>query len=433
VALDPGGSVLVDVDPGRVPTGVPDRAPLPAPPRIECLASEPVLTRRIGRGDFSPLGKARADGAWGALEAALDGSPAAVLAAVEASGQYGPTRPERSTGSRWRAARESGDSPVVIAAGDEGDRSSFIDRVLLERDPHGVLEGLALCAFAVGATRAFVLVRGEYPRALERMRVAVAEAERCGLLGAQLCGSGPPLRVDVLEGLSSIPCDPALAVPRPRLPGTVERELGENPAVVNDVETLVSIPWIVEHGAAAFAAIGTSASNGTQALCLNSRFAQPGIVEVPFGTKLVDVIQNWGATPCRSDELAGVFAGGPLGSFLAPEACDVVICREALAERRVRLGGGGLVAVRRHDDLAGLVRHLLSFLADESAGRCEPCRTGSASAQQLAEEDPIAHAAAIRDYLASMRRSGLCAFGLDAPSTVETLLSMLTAGGAARP
>ncbi|MEN8158749.1 MAG: NADH-ubiquinone oxidoreductase-F iron-sulfur binding region domain-containing protein [Myxococcota bacterium] len=442
VALDSEGGVLVDVDPRRVLGRLRERAPLPAPPRIECLASEPILTRRIARGDFSPLGKAQADGAWGVLEAALAGPPEAVLAAVETSGHHGPGDTTAPSGARWRACAATPGPRVAIAAANEGDRSSFIDRVLLERDPHGVLEGLALCAFAVGATRAVVLVRSEYPRALGRMRVAVAEAERAGLLGARLCGRGPPLAVDVVEGVSSIRCtdtalegeprEPTAAATRPRLPGEVEQALGERPAVVNDVETLVSTPWIVERGADAFAAVGTSASNGTQALCLNAGFAQPGIVEVPFGTKLLDVIQNWGATPCRSDELAGVFTGGPLGSFLPPEACDVVICRETLAERKVRLGRGGLVAVRRHHDLAGLVRHLLSFLADESSERCQPCRTGSSSAHRLAEEDPIGNAAAIRGCLATMRAAGLCAFGLDAPGPIETLLSMLTATGAAR-
>jgi NADH:ubiquinone oxidoreductase subunit F (NADH-binding) len=411
-------------------------APLPAAPRIDCLAAEPIVTRRIARGDFSPLGKAHADGAWSVLEAALPHSPERVLSEVEASGERGRGGSGYPTGAKWRAAARSAGPRVVIANGDEGDPGSFVDRVLMERDPHGVLEGLALCAYAVGAETAVVFVRSEYPRALERMRVAVREAEAAGLLGEHLCGLGPPLSVSVIEGFGSYVCGEETALiatlegargeARPRPPFPVEHGLGGRPTVVNNVETLVNVPWIVERGAQAFTAIGTPASNGSKALCLNSGFAQPGIVEVPFGMNLQDVIQNWGATPCRSDELAGVLTGGPMGSFLAPEACDVTICWQALAERGVRLGHGGLVAVRHDADLDALVRHLLGFMAEESCGRCLPCRAGSAAAHRLAEAGLATHADAIRDQLALMREASLCAFGQATPDPVETLLARLT-------
>ncbi len=438
VVLDPRGGVLVEVDPSRILTRLAKPAPLPAAPRIDCLAPEPIVTRRVARGDFSPLGKARADGAWSVLEAALECPPQAVLAEVEASGERGRGGSGYPTGAKWRAAARLPGPRVVIANGDEGDPGSFVDRVLLEHDPHGVLEGLALCAYAVGASEAVVFVRSEYPRALERMRIAVAEAERAGLLGERLCGRGPPLSVAVIEGFGRYVCGEETALiatlegargeARPRPPYPVERGLGGRPTVVNNVETLVNVPWIVERGARAFAAIGSEASNGTKALCLNVGFAQPGIVEVPFGIPLREVIQDWGATPCRSDELAGVLAGGPMGSFLAPEDCDVVLCWQALAKRDVRLGHGGLVAVHHDADLAALARHLLGFMAAESCGRCLPCRAGSASAHRLALEDLPAHAAAIRERLALMREASLCAFGRATPGPVEALLTRIVSG-----
>lgn len=433
VVLDSDGGVRVEVDPARIQTRLNGPTPLPAAPRIDCLAAEPIVTRRIARGDFSPFGKAHADGAWSVLERALRQPPERVISEIEASRERGHGGSGSPTGAKWRAAAAAPGPRVVIANGDEGDPGSFVDRVLLERDPHGVLEGLALCAYAIGAETAVVFVRSEYPRALDRVRAAVAEAVRAGLLGERLCGVGPPLSVSVIEGFGSYVCGEETALiatlegargeARPRPPFPVEQGLARRPTVVNNVETLVNVPWIIERGARAFTAIGTPASNGSKALCLNAGFAQPGIVEVPFGTNLRDVIQNWGATPCRSDELIGVLAGGPTGSFLAPEACDVTICWEALAESHVQLGHGGLLAVRRDADLPALIRHLLGFMADESCGRCLPCRAGSAQARQLADADLTGNVEAIRAQLALMRTTSLCAFGLATPGPVETLLA----------
>jgi NADH-quinone oxidoreductase subunit F len=433
VVLDPDGNVLVEVDPKRILDALGGQIPLPGPPRVACLAPEAIVTRRIARGDFSPLAKARADGAWTVLERALAQGPEAVLAEVERSGERGRGGSGFPTGAKWRAAAAGAGDKFVVVNGDEGDPGSFVDRVLLERDPHGVLEGLALAAFAVGAREAVVFIRSEYPRALERMRAAVEEATRAAILGPRLCGAGPPLSVAVVEGFGSYVCgeETALlaalegrrgeAAPRPPFP--VERGLFGRPTVVNNVETLVNVPWIVERGGAAYAALGTPRSNGTKALCLNAGFANAGIVEVPFGANLRAVIENFGATPCRSDELAGVLVGGPMGSFLAPEDCDVAICGEALAERGVRLGHGGLVAVRQGSDLAALARHLLRFAADESCGRCVPCRAGSAEARRLAEQDLAGHAARIRELLALMTTASLCGFGRGVPGPIEALLA----------
>jgi NADH:ubiquinone oxidoreductase subunit F (NADH-binding) len=429
VVLDPSGGVLVDVDPARVLIELGHRAPLPAAPRIESLAPEPIVTCRIARGDFAPLAKARANGAWAALERALSRGPEAVLAEVERSALRGRGGASSPTGAKWRAAAAAaGAEKVVIANGDEGDPGSFLDRVLLERDPHGVLEGLALSAFAVGASEAVVFIRSEYPRAIERTRAAVAETERAGILGPRLCGEGPPLFVSVVEGFGSYLCGEETAL-LAALEGRCDEaqarpaQLFERPTVVNNVETLVNVPWIVERGGAAFAALGTAHSNGTKALCLNAGFAHPGIVEVPFGANLRDVIQDWGATPCRADELTGVLLGGPMGSFLAPEDCDVSLCWQALAKRGVRLGHGGLVAVRRGTDLAALARHLLHFAAHTACDRCVPGRADSAEAHRLAEQDVFGHAGRIRELLARMSEASPCNFGRRMPGPIETLLA----------
>jgi NADH:ubiquinone oxidoreductase subunit F (NADH-binding) len=431
--LDAAGGVWVDVDPSRIVGELGRPTALPPAPRVESLGPEPIVTRRIGRGDFSPLAKARADGAYQTLARALSLGGEAVLRELERSGERGRGGGGFPTAVKWRRAAAATDAEkVVIVNGDEGDPGSFVDRVLLERDPHGVLEGLALSALAVGARRGIVFVRSEYPRAIQRMRVAVAEAEQAGILGERLAGDGPSLHVSVVEGFGSYVCGEETALiaalqgergeVRPRPPYPAERGLSGHPTVVNNVETLVNVPWIVERGGAAFAAIGTKHSNGTKALCLNSGFASPGIVEVPFGWSLRDVIQDWGATSCDESELAGVLVGGPMGSFVTPRECDVALCWAALAERGVRLGHGGLVAVPRGTDLAALARQLLGFVAAESCGRCLPCRAGSARALQLAHGDLRGNAPAIRSVLDLMHAASLCAFGRDTPGPVQALM-----------
>jgi NADH-quinone oxidoreductase subunit F len=440
--LDAAGGIWVDVVPSRIMDDLGRPPALPPPPRVESLAPEPIVTRRIGRGDFSPLAKARADGAYQTLVRALSLGGERVLQELERSGERGRGGGGFPTALKWRrAASAPNPDKVVIANGDEGDPGSFVDRMLLERDPHGVLEGLALSALAIGAREGVVFIRSEYPRAIQRMRDAVGEAERAGLLGERLAGGGPPFRVHVVEGFGSYVCGEETALiaalegdrgeVRPRPPYPAERGLFGRPTVVNNVETLVNVPWIVERGGDAFAAIGTKHSNGTKALCLNAGFANPGIVEVPFGRRLRDVIQDWGATACEESELAGVLVGGPMGSFLAPGACDVVLCWQALAERGVRLGHGGLVAVPRGSDLAALATHLLRFVAAESCGRCLPCRAGSARALALAEGGLRENAPALRAVLDVMHTASLCAFGRDAPGPVRTVLERALPGARA--
>jgi NADH:ubiquinone oxidoreductase subunit F (NADH-binding) len=441
VVLDADGGVWVDADPTRLLGELARPAPLPAAPRIESLGPEPIVTSRIGRGDFSPFAKARADGAYRSLERALSSGPAWLLDELERSSERGRGGGGFATAAKWRiAAAAPGPGKLVVANGDEGDPGSFVDRVLLERDPHGVLEGLALSAFAVGAERGVVFIRSEYPRALARMRHALGEAERAGVLGARLGGAGPPFQVSVVEGFGSYVCGEETALlatleggrgeVRPRPPFPAERGFRGRPSVVNNVETLLNVPWIVERGATAFAAIGTAHSNGTKALCLNAGFASPGIVEVPFGVNLRDVIQDWGATPCTARELHGVLLGGPMGSFLPPAACDVTLCLAALAGRGVKLGHGGLVAVPQGADLAALVRHLLAFLADESCGRCLPCRAGSARARRLAERDLLGEREEIEALLGLMTVASLCAFGREAPDPLGKLLALVPAARA---
>jgi NADH-quinone oxidoreductase subunit F len=396
---------------------------------VRSLAREPLATRRIARDDFSRLAAARAAGAYTVLERWRAEPPERLVDAIERSGEQGRGGAGFSTGAKWRAAaRAAAPQRVVVANGDEGDPGSFVDRVLMERDPHAVLEGMALCAHALGAGEGIVYVRSEYPRARERMEVAVAEARAAGLLETGPPGSPRPFDVRVESGLGSYVCGEETALlaavegrrgeARPRPPYPAERGLRGLPTVVNNVETLVNVPAILEMGPEAYAALGTPGSRGTKALCLNRGFVRPGIVEVEFGTPLREVIEAGGG---GRRPLAAVLLGGPMGSLVAPEAWDVPVCYAAMAERGIRLGHGGLVAIPEDVDPALLLHHLLGFAARESCGRCVPCALGSARAVALAREGPAARARLAR-VLEVMEQASLCGFGQLVPGPIRELL-----------
>jgi NADH:ubiquinone oxidoreductase subunit F (NADH-binding) len=357
------------------------------------------------------------------------------------SGERGRGGAGFSTGAKWRAAAAApGAQKYVVANGDEGDPGSFVDRLLLESDPHGVLEGLALCAYAVGASRGVVFVRSEYPAAVARVERAVEAARSAGLLGAELFGSSFCFDVRVFRGLGSYVCGEETALlnavegrrgeVRLRPPYPVEAGLWGCPTVVNNVETLVNVPWIVERGPDAFAALGTSASRGTKALCLNASFPAPGVVEVAFGSSLREVLEGAGGLALDRAHVEALLLGGPMGSVLLPEECDVPICYGELGARGIRLGHGGVVAVPAGADLEALLLHHLEFMARESCGKCVPCRAGSQKAHKILLEllerggDAADVDERIDELEETMRLTSICGLGQVALGPVMSVLRM---------
>ena len=268
-------------------------SPEPSRPTIRSVAKETIVTRRIGRGDFSDLNSARADGAYETLEKVRRMKPEEILSAIEQSGERGRGGAAFPTGTKWRRCAEAtSDLKYVVANGDEGDPGSFIDRVLMEDDPHAILEGMAICGCAVGAQKGIVYIRSEYPRAMQHVKRAIETATAAGLLhdfevsvfpgmGSYVCGEETAM-LNAIEGLRG--------EVRIRPPYPVVEGLFGKPTVVDNVETLVNIPWIMERGAEAYAALGTKSSPGTKAICLNHGFSFPGILEVEFGRSLREVI-----------------------------------------------------------------------------------------------------------------------------------------------
>lgn len=423
--LLPDGRVVL-ADPSG---GCADREDPSPRPEVRAFRCAPLVTARLARGDFSSLAAARGEGAWSVLARAVQRPPEEIVAALERSGERGRGGAAFSTGAKWRAAARAADPErVVVANGDEGDPGSFVDRALLELDPHAVLEGMALCAHAIGARQGFVYVRSEYPRARERIAAAISEARAAGLLGPSSLGSGRSFEVSVVPGRGSYVCGEETALlnalegrrgeVRLRPPYPVERGYRGRPTVVNNVETLANVPIVLAMGAERYARLGTAACSGTKVLSLNAGFARPGLVEVEFGTPLRAVIEEAGGA-----DLAAVLLGGPMGSLLPASAWDVPICYAAMAERGIQLGHGGLVAVPQGTDFLRLLRHGLRFLRDESCGRCAPCALGSRAAFALASGALDARTRAELSRLFDvMEQASLCAFGQLVPRPLRDLL-----------
>lgn len=332
---------------------------------------------------------------------------------------------------KWEAVAESDDGGprFVVANGDEGDPGSFADRMLMERDPHLILEGLALAGLACRATAGYAYVRSEYPRALAAMRRAVASARQDGHLGNDVHGSGIDFDVEVVSGHGSYVAGEETSLLRSiaglrgtvqvRPPYPTERGLLGRPTAVNNVETLAAVPVIVACGGASYAALGAGTETGTLLACLNERFTRPGVYEVELGTPMHVIVDDLGGGLRAGSKLRALQVGGPLGGFLAPDRLDLPLLASALAQAGVSLGHGGLVAVDDSVSRAELLAHLWRFGAAESCGACTPCREGT----RRGAADP-AGATSDTVLLEVMEQTSLCAFGRRIPAAVRSLSAL---------
>ncbi|WKX69001.1 NAD(P)H-dependent oxidoreductase subunit E [Streptomyces sp. XD-27] len=360
-------------------------------------------------------------------------TPEDVHQAVAESGLRGRGGAGFRVASKWAATgRRPG--TVVVANGDEGDPGSYADRLLMEAAPGRVLEGLALACFACGAHQGMVLVRSEYPRTLAHLREAVSQAYADGHLGRSIHGTTTELDIRVVEGAGSYVAGEETALiagleggrgcARPRPPFPTERGLWDAPTVVNNVETLAAVPWIVRRGGAAYAERGTSDETGTKLVCLSERFARPGAYEVELGTPVRRIVTELGGGLKDGAELAVVQIGGPLGGFLAADALDVPLTEADLAARGAALGHAGLVAFDRSVAPEDVLRHIWQFAAAESCGACSPCRVGSRRGLEMASagappgEEPGEEYGRLARLLAE---ASLCAFGRRIPPAVRSL------------
>lgn len=357
------------------------------PPAVAVQARQPVLLARIVNGPTRELAAYEAAGGGRALRQALALPPSAILQQLEASGLRGRGGAGFPAARKWAAvAAAGGTQKYVIANADEGDPGSFSDRILLEHDPFLLLEAMIVAGLTVGASKGYIYLRREYPAAQPIVNAALRQARDAGWLGNNVLGSGRAFELQLEVGHGSYICGEETALlnalehkrPEVRLrpPQITEHGLFGRPTLVNNVETLCAVPWIVEHGGAAYAAMGTPASRGTKLLSLNSLFKWPGLYEVEFGISLRQIVDELGGG-LRHGQLQGVMIGGPLAGIVPPALLDTPLDYEALHAIGCAVGHGGVIAFADDSPIAAIVAEVFRFGASESCGKCTPCHLGS--------------------------------------------------------
>jgi len=407
-------------------------------PRIEIHSREAIVLPRLVQGGAHTLAAYRAAGGYRALVNALAAPPEAVLAAIDDSGLRGRGGAGFPVGRKWRAAaRQSAVPKYLVANADEGDAGAYIDRFLLEDDPHALIEGMLLAAHAIGASYGWIYLRQEYPAAQASLERALTEARGAGLLGPRILGSEQRFEIEVFVGHGSYVCGEESALQhsiegrRPeamaRPPYPTEHGLFAQPTVTNNVETLVNVPWIVAHGAGAYRALGFSQSRGTKVVSLNSLFARPGLYEVEFGVPARHIIEDLGGG-LATGKLKGVLIGGPLTGIIPPHLLDTPFGFEELAAIGAGIGHGGVVAFDEQTSIAALVEHVFSFGAYESCGKCTPCRLGSRRIVEIfsrinaGQHSPKPGAGEWREIVNALRMTSLCGHGTGLGIFAESVL-----------
>ncbi|MFQ5942404.1 MAG: NAD(P)H-dependent oxidoreductase subunit E [Anaerolineales bacterium] len=346
------------------------------------------LTRNCGGDAPTTIEAYEASGGYAALKQAVgDMEPASVIEAVKASGLVGRGGAAFPTGVKWEgAASTPGEPKYVVNNADESEPGTFKDRVLLEDDPHSSLEGMIIAGYAIGAQKGYIYIRGEYRKAEEIVQNAIDEAERQGLLGENILGTGFTFEVEIRRGAGAYICGEETALfesvegnrgfPRIKPPFPTTHGLFGKPTVINNVETLANIPLIVRDGPAAFRKNGTEQSTGTKLFCLSGDVARPGLYEVPFGVPLRHLLEDLGGGVVGG-ELQGILFGGAAGAFATEKYLDVKLTFEDLAEAGLPLGSGAVMVFNDAQDLREVLRGLAHFFADESCGKCYPCQLGT--------------------------------------------------------
>jgi NADH:ubiquinone oxidoreductase subunit F (NADH-binding)/(2Fe-2S) ferredoxin len=398
-----------------------------------------VAMRNIGLVDPRDLRDSLARGAYRALAKALGGmTPDQVLDEVDRSGLRGRGGAGFATGRKWRSARNApGERKFVICNGDEGDPGAFKDRSILEGDPHSVIEGMILGAYAIGAREGFVYVREEYPLAVENLGHALAEARRLGLLGTDILGSGFDFDIQIARGGGAFVCGESSALmksiagqvgePRAKYVHATERGLFDLPSVLNNVESWSDVPVIVARGAEWFAAMGTAKSKGTKAFSLVGKVKNTGLVETPMGITLRELIFDIGGGILDNRPFKAVQTGGPSGGCVPEHLLDLPVDYEKLTEAGSMMGSGGMIVMDDRTCMVDVARYFTRFLWDESCGKCTPCREGLSQLQLVL--DRICKGEGREEDLATIERLGtvmevasLCALGKSANFPVKSTI-----------
>jgi len=348
-----------------------------------------IVLRNCGHINPEKIDDYIARGGYQAVERALlKMTPEEVIEEIAKSGLRGRGGAGFPAARKWQLCRNAiGEQKYVICNADEGDPGAFMDRSILEADPHAVIEGLSIAGYAIGATEGYIYVRAEYPLAVKRFRIALEQAQGRGFLGKNIFGSGFDFSVHVKEGAGAFVCGEETALiasiesrrgmPRPRPPFPAQSGLNGKPTIINNVKTLVTVPVIIDRGAEWFASIGTEKSKGTAVFALTGKIANSGLVEVPMGTSLDSIIFDIGGGIPRGKQFKAVQTGGPSGGCIPVQFLDFPVEYDSLAQLGSIMGSGGMVVMDESTCMVEIARYFLSFTQTESCGKCVPCRLGT--------------------------------------------------------
>jgi NADH-quinone oxidoreductase subunit F len=364
--------------------------------------------------------------------------PEATIDAIKASGLRGRGGAGFPTGVKWEKVRGTGDvEKFVICNGDEGDPGAFMDRMLMESYPYRVIEGLAIAAWAVGAKEGYLYIRAEYPLAVRRIREAIRRLGERGILGDSVMGSGRPLHLKIFEGAGAFVCGEETALiasiegdrgmPRLRPPYPAEEGLRDRPTLINNVETYALVPWIIRNGAARFAALGTRTSKGTKVFALSGRVARGGLIEVPMGITLREIVEGIGGGVAAGGRFKAVQVGGPSGGCVPEALADTPVDYEALAGVGAIMGSGGLVVLDDTTCMVDIARYFLEFTQDQSCGKCTYCRVGTRRMLEILTRICEGHGRKgdielLEDLSRMVKDGSLCGLGKTAPNPVLTTI-----------
>jgi len=398
-----------------------------------------IVLANSGKADPERVQDYIAAGGYQALAKALtEMTPQEVIEEIKNSGLRGRGGAGYATGIKWElVARQPASPKYVVCNADEGDPGAFMDRSVLEGDPHRVLEGMALAGYAVGAHQGYIYVRGEYALAIQRLQTAIKQAEREHLLGSRVLETGFDFRVDVRIGAGAFVCGEETALiasiegkrgqPKQRPPYPSESGLWEKPTLINNVETFANVPAIVERGAEWFASIGTPSSKGTKVFALAGRVENTGLIEVPMGTPLRTILFDIGGGVPEGSEFKAAQTGGPSGGCIPAEHLDTPVDYESLQRIGSIMGSGGLIVMDTTSCMVDVARFFMEFCMDESCGKCIPCRAGTVQMHEILERITKGQAAEadvdmLEQLAALLKEASLCGLGQTAPNPVLSTL-----------
>ena len=398
-----------------------------------------VVLEHCGRIDADSIEEYIAIGGYASLEKALfEMSGDQIIEEVKKSILRGRGGGGFPTGKKWEQVKKAkGDQKYVVCNGDEGDPGAFMDRSIMEGDPHRMLEGMIIAGVAVGATEGYIYVRAEYPLAVKRLQRAIEEAERYGILGDDILGSGKSFRIHIAKGAGAFVCGEGSALtasiegkrgfPRVKPPRTTEHGLFDSPTVLNNVETFATVSQIIGKGADWYLSIGTAGSPGTKAFALTGNITNTGLIEVPMGTTLRKIIFDIGGGMRGDGEFKAVQIGGPSGACLTREHLDLPLDFDNLKKIGAMIGSGGLVVMDSHTCMVEVARFFMHFTQNESCGKCVPCREGTKRMLEILERIVSGNGVEgdielLEELSDTISNTALCGLGKSAPNPVVSTI-----------